>query len=110
MSEPALRRDGADLLLLVHAQPGAKRSEFAGLHGDALKIRIQAPAVDGKANEAMRRFLAEAFAVPVSAVSLVSGQASRHKRWRVEAPRRWPEALSAWLPKQAAASVDEPPR
>ena len=43
MAEAALRRDGDDLLLVVHAQPGASRSEFAGLHGEAVKIRIQAP-------------------------------------------------------------------
>lgn len=92
----AIRRDGADVLLVVHAQPGAKRSEFAGLHGEAVKIRIQAPAVDGRANDAMSRFLAEAFGVPQARVSLVSGAAARHKRWRIEAPTRWPEALAEW--------------
>lgn len=94
MSAPApIRRDGDDLLLTVHAQPGASRSEFAGLHGDALKIRIQAPAVDGRANDAMRRFLADAFAVPIARVTLVSGASARHKRWRVERPAQLPPSL-----------------
>jgi len=94
----AVRRDGDDLLLTVHAQPGASRSGFAGLHGEALKIRIQAPAVDGRANEAMRRFLADACAVPVAQVTLVSGASARHKRWRVVRPGRIPAELAALLP------------
>jgi uncharacterized protein (TIGR00251 family) len=65
--------------LTLHIQPGAKRSEFAGLHGDALKVRLAAPPVDGKANEALLRFLAEELGIPKSAVNLKSGQASRRK-------------------------------
>ena len=65
--------------LTLHIQPGAKRSEFAGLHGDALKVRLAAPPLDGKANEALLRFLAEELGIPKSAVNLKSGQASRRK-------------------------------
>jgi uncharacterized protein (TIGR00251 family) len=65
--------------LTLHIQPGAKKSEFAGLHGDALKVRLAAPPVDGKANEALLRFMAEALGIPKSAVNLKSGQASRRK-------------------------------
>lgn len=65
--------------LTLHIQPGAKRTEFAGLHGDALKIRLAAPPVDGKANEALLRFIADTLGLPRSAVSLKSGQASRRK-------------------------------
>ena len=93
----AVRREGGDILLTVHAQPGASRSGFAGLHGEALKIRIQAPAVDGKANAALQRFLADAFAVPLSCVRLVSGPAARHKRWRIEAPQTLPPGIAALL-------------
>jgi uncharacterized protein (TIGR00251 family) len=50
--------DGA-IMLTVHVQPGAKRSEMAGLHGDALKIRLAAPAVDGRANAALLAFVAQ---------------------------------------------------
>lgn len=67
------------ITLTLHIQPGAKKTEFAGLHGDALKIRLAAPPVDGKANEALVRFLAEVLHLPKSAVTLKSGQSSRRK-------------------------------
>jgi len=67
------------ITLTLHIQPGAKKTEFAGLHGDALKIRLAAPPVDGKANEALLRFLAEVLDLPKSAVTLKSGQTSRRK-------------------------------
>jgi hypothetical protein len=65
--------------LTLHIQPGARKTEIAGLHGDALKIRLAAPPVDGKANAALIDFLADRFAVTRSAVVLKSGQASRRK-------------------------------
>jgi uncharacterized protein (TIGR00251 family) len=68
-----------DITLTLHIQPGAKKTEFAGLHGDALKIRLAAPPVDGKANDALLKFLAETLRLPKSAVSLKSGQTSRRK-------------------------------
>jgi len=67
------------ITLTLHIQPGAKKTEFAGLHGDALKIRLAAPPVDGKANEALVRFLADVLDLPKSAVVLKSGQTSRRK-------------------------------
>jgi len=67
------------ITLTLHIQPGAKKTEFAGLHGDALKIRLAAPPVDGKANEALVRFLADVLDLPKSAVTLKSGQTSRRK-------------------------------
>ena len=67
------------ITLTLHIQPGAKKTEFAGLHGDALKIRLAAPPVDGKANEALIRFIADTLALPKSAVCLKSGQTSRRK-------------------------------
>ena len=73
-----LAADGR-ITLTLHIQPGAKKTEFAGLHGDALKIRLAAPPVDGKANEALLKFVAEALRLPKSAVNLKSGQTSRRK-------------------------------
>jgi uncharacterized protein (TIGR00251 family) len=76
--------------LTLHIQPGAKKTEFAGLHGDALKIRLAAPPVDGKANDALIKFIAETLRLPKSAVNLISGQSSRRKVLEVigtEAPR-----------------------
>ena len=78
-----LRVDGDDVILNLHIQPGAKKTEVVGLHGDALKIRLAAPPVDGKANEALLAFIAAKFGVGKTAVALVSGQTSRTKRVRI---------------------------
>jgi uncharacterized protein (TIGR00251 family) len=67
------------LTLTLHIQPGAKKTEVAGEHGDALKIRLAAPPVDGKANAALLAFIAERLGVSRSAVTLKSGQTSRRK-------------------------------
>ncbi|MGH8493238.1 MAG: DUF167 domain-containing protein [Moraxellaceae bacterium] len=91
----ALRHEGSDLLLVVHAQPGAKQSAFAGLHGDALKVRLAAPAQDGRANDELRRFLAAAFAVSLGAVILLSGETSRRKRLRIVGVTVIPDAVRA---------------
>jgi uncharacterized protein (TIGR00251 family) len=64
----------------VHAQPGARRTEVTGLHGDRVKIRLAAPAQEDRANEALRDFLAGRFAVPRREVTLVAGEKSRDKR------------------------------
>ena len=82
---------GVVLVLTLHVQPGAKRTEVAGTHGDALKMRLAAPPVDGKANAELLRFLAGAFGVPRHAVTLVRGEMSRQKTVRIEAPRRRPD-------------------
>lgn len=65
--------------LTLHIQPGAKKTEFAGLHGDALKVRLAAPPVDGRANDALIKFIAETLHLPRSAVNLKGGQTSRRK-------------------------------
>ena len=81
----ALRKtpDGA-LLLSLHVQPGAKRTEFAGLHGEAVKIRLAAPPVDGKANACLQAFLADFMGLPKRSVVLVNGETSRSKLVRIE--------------------------
>ena len=85
------RRDGDSFVLRVHAQPGARRTEVAGLHGDALKIRVQAPALEDRANEALVAFVAERLGVARRDVTLASGARSREKTLAVPAacdPRR----------------------
>lgn len=67
--------------LSVQATPRAARSEFAGLYGaDALRVRLRAPPVDGKANEALVVFLAKSFGLPKRDVVLAQGLTGRHKR------------------------------
>lgn len=68
-----------DVWLSVHVQPGAKHTQWAGMYGDAAKIRLSAPPVDGKANEALCQFLARAFTCASREVSVVRGQTSRQK-------------------------------
>jgi uncharacterized protein len=68
----------------VHVQPRAKRSEVAGRHGDALKVRLAAPPVDGAANEELVRFLAETLGVPRRAVRIVGGLTARRKTVEIE--------------------------
>lgn len=78
------RRDAdGSLVLAIHAQPGARRTEIAGVHGDSLKVRVAAPALEDRANDALIAFLAERFKVPKRNVALLSGQRSREKRFVV---------------------------
>lgn len=71
-------KDGA--ILTIHVQPNAAKSECAGLHGQAVKIRVAAPPVDGRANDAVLAFLADRLRVAPSMLSLQSGASGRHKR------------------------------
>jgi uncharacterized protein (TIGR00251 family) len=74
---------GDAVVLRVHVQPRSGRSGVVGRHGTALKVRVAAPPVDDKANAAVIALLAATAAVPLSAVSIVSGGRSRAKRVRI---------------------------
>jgi uncharacterized protein (TIGR00251 family) len=73
--------DGCTLSVRVH--PGARKNSVTGVHADALKIALTAPPVDGKANEALIAFIAEALHLPRARVSLVAGATSRAKTVRI---------------------------
>ena len=75
------RADGVDIV--IHARPGARRSELAGVHGTALAVRVSARPVEGAANQELIRVLAEALSVPPSAVTLLVGAQGRRKRLHV---------------------------
>ena len=64
----------------VRVIPRASKDQIQGVLGDALKIRLQAPPVDGKANDALVRFLADTLKLPVRSISLLSGETGRNKR------------------------------
>lgn len=68
----------------VHVQPRAPRTEVAGVHGAALKVRLHAPPVDGAANEELVKFLARSLGVARRAVRIVAGQTSRSKVVEIE--------------------------
>ena len=78
----ASERDGC-LTFKVQVVPRASRSEIAGEHNGALRVRIAAPPVDGAANEELVRLLARAFGVKRNAVEIVGGRASRTKQIRI---------------------------
>lgn len=76
---PWARRVSDGWSLTLRVQPGAASSEVVGPHGDALRVRVAGPAVDGKANDELVRFLAAHFGVPRRAVEITRGHTGRTK-------------------------------
>jgi hypothetical protein len=78
-----IRETAEGVRLAVRAQPGAKKTQIVGVYGEGvsaqLKIAVQAPPVEGRANEALIAFLAEFFSMQRNRVALVSGESSRSK-------------------------------
>jgi uncharacterized protein (TIGR00251 family) len=74
-----LRLSKEGIVLVLHIQPGVQRTEVVGVYDNALKIRLAAPPVDGKANTALIKFVAERLGVPKSAVHLKSGKTAQRK-------------------------------
>jgi uncharacterized protein len=70
--------------ITLHVQPRARRTELAGRHGDAIKVRLAAPPVDGAANEELVRFLAERLGVTRGAVRIAAGAGSRRKTVEID--------------------------
>lgn len=83
MSSGVVRTVAAGVTLAVRGQPGAKKTAITGMYGEGasaqLKVAVHAPPIEGRANEALIAFLAESFAIPKSAVELISGESSRSK-------------------------------
>lgn len=84
MSTEWIRGTPAGVEVDVWVQPRASKDELSGLQGDALKIRLAAPPVDGEANEALVRYLAKLAGVPRSSVELVRGHTGRRKTVRLK--------------------------
>lgn len=80
-------RDGS-VTFLIRVIPRASRNAIEGEYQDALKVRLTAPPLDGRANEALKRMLAETLRVPVSAVRIVAGEKNRTKRVAIEGVSR----------------------
>lgn len=87
------RWQGEDLLLHLRVQPRASRAGLGEPIGDALKLRLQSPPVDGAANAELIRLLAKAFGVGRDAITIVTGQSSRNKQVRIAAPMRLPAPI-----------------
>lgn len=88
---------GSCLELKLFVQPRASRDRCCGRHGDALKIQITAPPVEGEANQHLLAWLAKAFAVPKQRVSLKSGLSGRHKQVCIEQPVQIPDWLMPFM-------------
>ena len=84
VTELVFNERGGGVTFAVRVHPRASRTEVAGVQGDALKIRLAAPPVDGEANDECVRFLARALGVARSSVAIVAGRTSRNKRIRVD--------------------------
>ncbi|MDY0330541.1 MAG: DUF167 domain-containing protein [Thiomonas sp.] len=87
-----LHPDGSACLLEVSVVPNARRTAVDGEHGGALRVRLGAPAVDGKANAALTDYLAQCCDVPRRAVKIKTGLTARRKRVQIDAP-----AGAVWL-------------
>jgi uncharacterized protein (TIGR00251 family) len=70
-------------IIHVYVQPGAKKTEVSGLHGDALKIRLASPPIEGRANQALLKYIAHVFDVPLRQVILKKGEKSRYKKLEI---------------------------
>jgi uncharacterized protein (TIGR00251 family) len=75
-----ISRTEQGIVMNVHIQPRASRTEYVGFHGNALKFRISAPPVEGLANEALCGYLAKVFRISKGSVVICSGQEARQKR------------------------------
>lgn len=82
-----------NLVLTLHIQTGAKCTEAVGLHGDALKIKLAASPIEGKANAVLLKFLAKRFNVPLCRVTLKQGAQSRHKVIEIQQSACKPDVL-----------------
>lgn len=81
------------MVLFCHLQPKASKDEFAGLHGERLKIRITAPPIDGKANRHLTKFLAKQFGVGQRQIIISSGETGRKKTIQITNPTSFPDSL-----------------
>jgi len=97
---PCLARGPGGCLLRVSVSPNARRTEAQGLHDGALRLRLAAPPVDGKANDALLAWLAAELTLPRRALRLVQGPAARRKQVAIDAPA---EQVAAWLARKVGA-------
>jgi uncharacterized protein (TIGR00251 family) len=106
MDWPCLSTHGARARLELSVVPNAKRTAVDGLHDGALRVRLAAPPVDGKANDALLRWLADELGVPRRSLELVRGMSARRKAVEIDLPAG---QVALWLARQLPTpSRDEP--
>jgi uncharacterized protein (TIGR00251 family) len=79
-----LKQSPTGIIISLHCQPGAKQTKVLGLHDQCLKISLQAPALENKANELLLAWLSKKLGVPKKQIHFISGQNSRKKRIEIE--------------------------
>ena len=98
-------QDGEGVRVKVFVKPRAKKSAVVGIHGDAVKIQITSPPVEGAANRDLRKFLAKTLGIAPSRVEIVSGHAARHKTVRIMGVT--PEEVDALLLPHTGARQED---
>ena len=88
MSKDYSSPNGTHVILKVHLNPRAAREEINGLHGDSVKVRVTAPALEDKANAALKKFVAKKLKIPPSHVEIIAGLHSREKVLRISGVTR----------------------
>ena len=101
-SPPCLAFHGDGVLLQLSVMPNAKRTQVDGLHDGALRVRLAAPPIDGRANEALVAWLAKSLGVPRRAVVVLRGESSRRKQVAIAVSR---EVAVQWLRAMLPASA-----
>jgi uncharacterized protein (TIGR00251 family) len=86
------------IVIRLHLQPRASKTEICGIQGDELKVRVTSPPVDNAANRLCIEYFAKSFKLPKSSVSIISGHKSRHKKIH----------LPGVTPESAATLIDSP--
>ena len=81
--EPRITENADGVTFSVNVQPRASRNGICGIQGDAVKLRLTSPPVEGEANRLCTEYLAKLLKVPKSAVTIIAGEKSRHKTIRV---------------------------
>jgi hypothetical protein len=82
----------------ISVSPNAKRTELVGWHDGALRVRLAAAPVEGAANIALHRWLADELSIPRASITLIRGDTSRRKQWRIDQD---PTLVTQWLARQA---------
>ncbi len=93
---PCYKQD-ENLIIHLHVHPGSKKDEWVGPHGNAFKVKIKAPPVDGKANLYLIALLADLFGVKKSAVLLKQGLSSKEKTFLIKRPMKFPPDVAVLL-------------
>lgn len=99
MASPVQPRGETSCVLDVSVVPNAKRTEVDGLHDGALRVRLAAPPVDGKANARLRDWLADELDCPKRALTLLRGETARRKQLQIDLPAA---VVDAWVAAQLA--------